>query len=316
MNRHLRSSALALLLAACGDAPGTPQAPDAPDAAVTDADASASWADAAVVADAALAPGADAALPPGADAALPPGADAAVDPQTDAGGLPACTPYPTTPLTEMWASAAGLSGKQLRDALYEVVRGHHSIGYDSAKIAMFGPVGFDVVGGTVECIYSGQQFAPEMLDKTKGGFNVEHSWPQSDGAGSNPAKSDMHHLFPAERLINSSRASIDFGETDCTGAACRIEAGGSAVGPRIGGGPMVFEVRPERRGDIARAHFYFAVRYKMAIPEEEEPVLRRWHLCDPPDDRERARNDAIEKKQENRNPFIDHPELVELVGGF
>lgn len=307
MNRHLRSSALALLLAACGDAPGTPQAPDAPDAAVTDTDASGSWADAAMVADATL--------PAGADAALPPGADAAVDPQTDAGGLPACTPYPATPLTGMWASAAGLSGKQLRDALYEVVRGHHSGGYDSAKISMYGPQGFDVIGGTVECIYSGQQFAPEMLDKTKG-FNVEHSWPQSDGA-EGVAKSDMHHLFPSEQKINSSRGNMDFGETDCGASKCRIDHdSGTQIGPRVGGSEEVCEVRPERRGDIARAHFYFAVRYQRSIPETELERLVQWNRCDPPDDQERARNDAIEKLQKNRNPFVDHPEFGDRITAY
>ena len=44
-------------------------------------------------------------------------------------------------------------------------------------------------------------------------------------------------------------------------------------------------------------------------------VLMAWHLQDPVDDRERARNDAIFGFQGNRNPFIDNPEWVECLFG-
>src|SRR5690606_28163476 len=37
-------------------------------------------------------------------------------------------------------------------------------------------------------------------------------------------------------------------------------------------------------------------------------TLIDWHLSDPPDDAERARNDVVYSFQGNRNPFIDHPE--------
>ena len=78
----------------------------------------------------------------------------------------------------------------------------------------------------------------------------------------------------------------------------------------------MFDVRPERRGDIARAHFYFSVRYLKPISSVEEPTLREWNKSDPPDERERARNDAIEALQRNRNPFIDRPDLVDQIDDF
>lgn len=42
-------------------------------------------------------------------------------------------------------------------------------------------------------------------------------------------------------------------------------------------------------------------------------VLLQWHVEDPVDDLERARNNVVFLHQGNRNPFIDHPEWVEGV---
>jgi endonuclease I len=42
-------------------------------------------------------------------------------------------------------------------------------------------------------------------------------------------------------------------------------------------------------------------------------VLLEWHDIDPVDDFERNRNEVIYSYQENRNPFIDHPEFVASI---
>ena len=42
--------------------------------------------------------------------------------------------------------------------------------------------------------------------------------------------------------------------------------------------------------------------------------LIAWHVADPPDDVERWRNNLIELLQGSRNPFIDYPEIVRLLG--
>lgn len=44
-------------------------------------------------------------------------------------------------------------------------------------------------------------------------------------------------------------------------------------------------------------------------------ILLTWHVMDPVSDREIAMNEAIYSKQKNRNPYIDHPEWVEMVWG-
>ncbi len=44
-------------------------------------------------------------------------------------------------------------------------------------------------------------------------------------------------------------------------------------------------------------------------------VLLRWHAADPVGDKERQRNEAIFAIQRNRNPYVDHPEYVEMIWG-
>jgi hypothetical protein len=43
--------------------------------------------------------------------------------------------------------------------------------------------------------------------------------------------------------------------------------------------------------------------------------LLRWHIQDPVSEKEILRNQVIYTYQENRNPFIDKPELVEMIWG-
>lgn len=214
-----------------------------------------------------------------------------------------------------YSALDGLTDVALRQGLYELVKDHTSLGYDAARDAMFGITSqFDVHGGSLECIYTGRQVAPNGT-RVPGGFNTEHTWPQSLGASQEPARSDLHHLFPVDDNINNARASFPFGDTDCT-TSCSYQAGGSKLGIRTGGAETVFQVRPERRGDIARAQFYFAVRYQLNIPATVEQTLRTWSTADPVDTLEQDRNDAIEQLQRNRNPFVDRPDFIAKISDF
>ena len=44
--------------------------------------------------------------------------------------------------------------------------------------------------------------------------------------------------------------------------------------------------------------------------------MREWNKTDPVDASERQRNDAIDKLQGNRNPYIDHPDKVDDLYKF
>lgn len=239
---------------------------------------------------------------------------------------------------------ADLSGSDLRAALLERISGHTVLGYEGEGVArqvLFAVV--DAHDGRLECVYTGRTVAAEdplaaplgtgpgpAIDTTpnqdcrwpdgspvSGGcaFNTEHSWPRSLGANNPPASSDLHHLFPSLDGANNQRGSYVFGETVCTGSACPWSEGESEFGVRSDG-TRVFQVRQRFQGDIARAQFYFAVRYARAIDATVEATLRAWHLADPPDADEMARNDAIERYQHNRNPFVDRPDFVSRLLDF
>lgn len=145
--------------------------------------------------------------------------------------------------------------------------------------------------------------------------NIEHTWPQSrfehgwDGVrdfkfDAGLMKGDLHNLFPTSELLNSERANKPFAEVDgCDPAkSCATET--------------TFEPPDVHKGDAARATLYFAIRYGQTLPPDLEATMRAWNLQDPPDDGERARNDAIAARQGNRNPFIDDPALAEKIADF
>lgn len=211
-----------------------------------------------------------------------------------------------------------LENDALRTALNERVSIASSYGYDTARNLMYAPSGgVDVNDGMVECVYTGVRAAADGTRTPEGIFNTEHVWPRDRGADVTPALSDMHHIRPTLEAANTARANFHFGETPCNGGpTCTWSLDGSELGTSPYGVGRVFEVRAERRGDIARSMFYFAVRYGLPIDEVEEATLRVWNVEDPPDEFERTRHERVVALQHNRNPFIDRPDFVERIADY
>lgn len=150
----------------------------------------------------------------------------------------------------------------------------------------------------------------------RGDINIEHTWPKSKFTNQfsfDLQKGDLHHLFPSNGTINGIRSSYPFGEV--VTIQDKINNCPSVLG-LDSQGHEVFEPEDHHKGNVARALFYFAIRYNMEIKPFEEEVLRKWHILDPVDDAERERNEKIFKIQKNRNPFIDFPALVNLIKDF
>lgn len=151
-------------------------------------------------------------------------------------------------------------------------------------------------------------------------INIEHTWPRSrfksekGTASFGLKKSDLHHLYPTNSRANSTRGNLRFSEFRNQRGLSDCES--SKRGRISETGEDGFEPPVEHKGNVARALFYFAVRYDMRISAHEEFFLRQWNIIDPVDEEELARNDAIEKLQGNRNPFIDDAGLVELIENF
>ncbi len=167
-----------------------------------------------------------------------------------------------------------------------------------------------------ETLYCGRRFGSH-----KGrSINIEHVFPMSwtlkkfgcrdreqcrrISPEFNRVEADMHNLYPAISEINQARSSYAFdiirGERRHFGN-CDFE---------IDKRKRRAEPRTKSRGNIARAMFYMHQRYELSIFKRQATLLKQWHREDPPDAEERRRNNAIEKVQGKRNPFIDQPELA------
>ncbi len=148
-------------------------------------------------------------------------------------------------------------------------------------------------------------------------INTEHTWPQSRFTGRYPKdlqKADLHHLFPTDSRMNSIRGNTIFGEVskDVGTLVCNA----SRFGTGTAGSREIFEPADNHKGRVARALFYFSVRYDLAITQEEEVVLKKWNQEHPVDAQEITRNEEIYKRQGNRNPFIDYPQLAQKISDF
>jgi endonuclease I len=235
-------------------------------------------------------------------------------------GYPATGPNPD-PHAYLYAAANTQTGTTLRNTLHGLLANHAILSYTEARQEMFGNL--DDRGGDVTCVYTGRvvHAGGAIPDSTV--MNTEHSWAQSwftTADASQGAKSDLHHLFPTDSHANSVRGNYPFGHP----ASSITEVydpthPGVLTGSRLGtdaGGRRVFEPRNEHKGNLARALFYFAVRYAEPIEPWQEDVLRCWNALDPPDAAEVARTNGVELLEGTRNPFVDHPEYVERIADF
>jgi endonuclease I len=203
----------------------------------------------------------------------------------------------------------GVEGEALVSRVREVAGDHVELGYGVARLMLFSDVERDDAG-VVGAIYSAREDRVFGIPEGEGSMNTEHVWPRSHGVQDTPAHSDLHHLYPADRDMNSKRGNLPFGEV---AGAVFFESDDSRIGEDARG-VKVFEPPPRVRGDVARALFYVAAVYDLPFPDGELDVLFRWHAADPVDDGERKRNRRVSRHQRNRNPFVDHPELAERIG--
>ena len=245
-------------------------------------------------------------------------------------------------------SAAGKGCAALKSALKKIVTtGHipqpYDNLYDQYKISDVKPR--ETGSGSVTVIWDIYSDVPNGRDpynydpsKDKCGnynsegdcFNREHTVPQSWFNSESTPGSDYLHIMPTDGYVNGKRANYIYGEVakaDYTSENGSKE-GSSAV---AGINETVFEPIDEYKGDVARAFLYFVTRYQSSIPgwssnttafsKDTFPsvnifyltMLLKWNAEDPVSQKEIDRNNAAYTYQKNRNPFIDHPEYVDLT---
>jgi endonuclease I len=257
------------------------------------------------------------------------------------------------------------SASQLRCSLHATIRGHTAYPYSGGttnawtilEIADEDPNN----SGRILDAYRNRSFA-KVTERAGTGtgivYNREHTWPNSLGFGSATGNlglphspyTDTHMLYLTESVYNADRGNKPYANcTQASGCSERVteanngSGGGSGAYPGNSnwvkspdGNGGSFEVWGKRKGDMARAIMYMAIRYEGGTHPttgQSEPDLEltdnrslivitssspaymgllstlvAWHQADPPDAAERARNEVIYSFQGNRNPFIDHPE--------
>ncbi len=229
----------------------------------------------------------------------------------------------------------GLTGNELVDSLHVHYRpATLTSGYNEARDVMFGVVHLDDTG-TLTCVYTGDRltYDPDSglsvrMYAQDNGWNTEHIWPQSIGAGSGNARIDMHHLRPIRADVNSSRSNFPFAflEPEEVTRWWREDVSQTATPSGDLGewsrtrstSPARFEVRDDAKGDVARAMFYFYTMY----PAEARAVnpqylylqmddLRSYHNIDPVDADELGWTWTIADYQDGRpNPFVVDTTLI------
>ncbi|MCR5115431.1 MAG: endonuclease [Bacteroidales bacterium] len=234
--------------------------------------------------------------------------------------------------------AIGLSGRALHEALAAIVtEGHQVVGYDELWdwFPLTDPAPEDST--LLNDMYSLCRFAPDQHGDGDGCtadscicYQREHSFCQSwFGYRTDAPFSDLHHIHPVDGGINGSRGNYPYGEVDVPTRVFRngSKRGYNSASPDYTG--IVYEPIDEYKGDLARMLFYMTTRYLfdsvgfshdwyMTDGSQLRPwalqMLLHWNILDPVSEKEIRRNNVIyDSIQHNRNPFIDYPDLANLI---
>ncbi len=202
--------------------------------------------------------------------------------------------------------------------------------FDETNIANFASINNGNGTRSVFCVYSSYEhiYTPPFAWIP---ISREHtycfSW-QPGNSESRPEYSDQHHLFPTHQNgANGVRSNHPLGNV--------VNISSTFLEGKFGtnsNGKQVYEPRNQHKGDAARALLYMALRYNgidgydwtfnwlnnTKLPSLSEgpqdlATLIAWHKQDPPDKWEVDRNNYIQSIQQNRNPFVDHPEYVNYI---
>lgn len=253
-------------------------------------------------------------------------------------------------LNTYYSSATG-TGSTLKTNLFNIIGPHTRISYSPGLWNLY--YTSDVrPDGKVWDIYSNCNFIFGSVasggnqDNGTGGsvecerYNREHTFPKSwfNNTGSD-MYSDAFHVMPTDKKDNGARGNMPYGIVG--GTATYTTNNGSKIGictaANTPSNLTVFEPIDQYKGDVARNYFYMATCYQNLIGSWETnttdanavldgssfkvyeqwflDIIYSWHINDPVSQKEIDRNNAVCAQQNNRNPYIDHPEWVQLIWG-
>ena len=236
-------------------------------------------------------------------------------------------------------NAAGKTGTALQSALHNIIKGHNSVSYNSLYTYMattdarpdhsVWDMYSDIPGSNPPYVYHYGSNECGNYNSEADCFNREHSWPKSWFGGEvMPMYSDLFHLYPTDGYVNNRRDNYPYGKV---GSATWTSLNGCKLGScaTTGYSGTVFEPTDAYKGDFARTYFYMSTRYytedsgwpgsPMTSGSQLKPwalaMMLQWSSQDPVSTKETDRNNGVYDVQNNRNPFIDHPEYAQLIWG-
>lgn len=225
-----------------------------------------------------------------------------------------------------YLSAEGLSREHLKTALQRRASKHQFLLYDELWNYFQQTDALD--NNRVLDRYSSTEYVFSQSSQ----MDREHAFPKSwwGGATFYPVYSDLHHLYPSDRSANIAKSNNPLGKVSSNPS---FSNGVTKVGPSVttGYSGTVFEPADEYKGDFARAYFYVVTAYEQLFGVWDSPMLDNntypvfktwaidllleWHTNDPVSQLEIDRNEQVYLVQQNRNPFIDYPQLVDYIWG-
>ncbi len=243
-------------------------------------------------------------------------------------------------------TATGLSGQPLRVALRNIIRPHTTLSYtpglwnayfttDKKANGKLWDMYSDIPSGTPAYEYtlgptsSGGNQCGSVSPTAEGScYNREHTWPQSKFASDTPMQNDLFIVYPTDYFVNGQRGNLPYGKV---GTATQTFTNGGKIGVNLLSSGNCYEPIDEYKGDLARNYFYVATCYWTAQDSVKFTswetangltftpwainMLLDWHHNDPVSQKEIDRNNAVYPLQNNRNPFIDHPEYADCIWG-
>lgn len=232
-------------------------------------------------------------------------------------------------------SSIDFSSSSLINQLGDLIQDHDMVAYsdfDETIVENFFERDTSNGQKVINCQYSNEFkiYTPpfSFLDEN---YNREHrmpfSWINFNGVSRSdfelmPEGNDLHQLELVQANVNSQRLNFPFSSD----IVSNIYTYKEFIQGRDSDNRDVAEVMESRRGDVARALFYVMLCYNGSFSQnwgldyllnraenQDLQQLIDWHNNDPVDAFEQTRNEYVYSQQNNRNPFIDYPDLVNCI---
>jgi len=219
----------------------------------------------------------------------------------------------------------GKAGDALKQVLHDKINNHVDFSYNQAKYLINYSDADPENPANVILFYSQISRNASLYGSVAGTINREHVWAKSHGnfAGIRPMDGDALNLRPADAIVNMNRGNLDFDNVKPNGTQ-------DAIATDCWYSLSAYEPGPLSKGQVARILFYMATRYEGTdgeidlelVPKTKNypeakfgnlTTLLEWNKQYPPSAMERQRNERIFRIQQNRNPFVDHPEFADYI---